>query len=114
MNTWMAASDMVGAPLEEMGENVRKASRVILCVSSTYEKSAYCMAEASMAMEYNKNMLVLIMEANYKPKNNPKLHPIVALPMRINCYNDEMLDASMEQIFREIEKGIGLWSDPFH
>ena len=102
---------MVGSPLEAMGENVRKASMVILCVSSTYEKSAYCMAEACMAMEYNKNRLVLIMEENYTPKNNPKLHPIVAMPMRINCYNDKMLDDSLGQIFKEIENGTGLRSD---
>ena len=89
-----------------MGEYLRKASMVIMCVSSTYEKSEYCMAEACMAMSQNKNRLVLILDEDYDPTKNDTLEPIVARPMRIECTTDEMLENTMEKIFGEIEKGI--------
>ena len=106
VHTWLDAYHMVGDPLQAMGEYVRKATLVILCVSSTYEKSEYCMAEAGMAMELKKKRLVLIMEANYDPTKNPKLHSIISGPMRINCCNDQELEGSQGKIFKEIEKHI--------
>ena len=110
----MAFYNMTGSPLTAMGEYLKKASMVIMCVSPSYEESEYCMAEASMAMEFKKKRLVLIMEDHYDPKNNITLHPIVALPMRIPCYNDQLLEGSMEQIFREIESGLAQRFDPVY
>ena len=108
VQTWMALADMTGAPVEAMGENVKRADMVIMCVSSAYEKSKYCISEACMAMEQNKNRLVLIMEQGYDPTRNSKMYPIVAEPMRINCYNDKLLTDNLEKIYKEIEKGIQL------
>ena len=105
---------MVGAPLAAMGEYLEKASMVLLCVSSTYERSEYCMAEAAMSMYLNKKRLVLIMEDKYDPTKNKTLHPVVSVPMRINCFNANMLDASLIQILREIENAIGQGYDLFH
>ena len=108
VETWLAMSDMVGGPLEAMSDNVKRASMVILCLSSSYEKSEYCLAEACMAMEQKKNRLVLIMEDGYDPKNSSTLFPIVAQPRRIKCYNDKMLQESLELIYREIEISMDL------
>ena len=104
--TWMSYYNMQGAPLTAMGEYLQKASMVIMCVSSSYERSEYCLAEACMAMERNKKRLVLILEKDYYPTRNNTLEPIVARPMRIECTTDEMLENYMEKIFGEIEKAI--------
>ena len=105
-DTWMSYYNMQGAPLAAMGEYLKKASMVIMCVSFSYEKSEYCLAEASMAMSRNKKRLVLILEEGYDPTRNEILDPIVTLPMRIECSTDKMLENSMEKIIGEIEKGI--------
>ena len=109
----MAAYNMVTTPLRAMSKYIKKADMVILCVSSGYEKSEYCVTEASMAMEYKKKRLVLIMEENYDPKKNEVLHPIVALPLRIKCGNDKQLEDSLEMIFKGIEAGLDQWFDVF-
>ena len=108
-DTWMAKFDMQGAPLTSMGENLDRASLVILCVSATYEASKYCLSEASMSFNGNKEMIVLIMKENYDPTRNKTLNPIVTLPMRISCFSDKHVEASLEKIFSEIENGIAKW-----
>ena len=104
--TWMAAYQMVEAPLKEMAENLEKASMVILCVSRSYESSQYCLSEASMAYNDRKQMLVLIMEERYDIMANIFLKPIVSIPMRKNCSSKAVINANLEHIFMAIEKGI--------
>ena len=106
IETWMAAFDMYGAPLTAMGANLKRAAMVMMCVSSSYEASKYCLSEASMGFNANKEMLVLIMEEHYDPTNNETLNPIVTLPMRKECFSAKKIEAALPSIFKEIERGI--------
>ena len=112
--TWMAIENMVGPPSTAMGVNVRDASLVILCLSSSYEQSEYCRAEAHLAMRFKKKRLVLVMEDKYDPMKNPTLSPILAEPRSFKCYNDELINSSIEKILLEIEQALGKRSAAFH
>ena len=102
----MAKYDMHGAPSTAMAEFVRKASLVMLCVSASYDESQYCRAEANMAMQLRKKLVVLVVDEKYDPMKSDKLFSILAEPMRINCCNDMQLVENTGKIFIEIEKAM--------
>ena len=104
IHVWMAKYDMAGSPAEEMSKNLKKSDIVILFLSQDYEKSQYCMAEANMAYQRNKPLVVLLMQQNYDPTENDELFTIISRSLRHRAYDKTSLVAEKDKIFMEVDK----------
>ncbi|KAL3855570.1 hypothetical protein ACJMK2_014777 [Sinanodonta woodiana] len=64
---WMDIDNMGGSTLEAMAEAVEKAHVVLICMSQKYKDSKNCKKEAEYAYQWQKEVVALKMEKDYKP-----------------------------------------------
>ncbi|XP_072028059.1 uncharacterized protein [Amphiura filiformis] len=99
---WMDIFDMSGNTLDAMAEAVETSSAFIMCATEKYKMSRNCRSEAEYAMELNKPIIPLRLEADYKPDG--WLGLALGKKLYFEFYSDDEMTTSMQKLIKEIEK----------
>ncbi|XP_064620815.1 uncharacterized protein LOC135483734 [Lineus longissimus] len=65
--TWIDVEQMEGSTLQAMAEAVEDSTIVLACVSEKYKDSPNCRSEAEYAYRMNKEIIPIMVQANYRP-----------------------------------------------
>jgi len=98
---WLDIDHMQGSTLQAMAEAVEKSQVVIVCMTRKYKESPACRLEAEYTVKLRKEIIPLMLEANYSPDG---WLGILLGSKLYYAFND---DHTFETKFIELAKGLG-------
>jgi phosphopantothenate-cysteine ligase len=104
-NVWLDVEQMEGSTLGAMADAVEGSRIVLVCVSRKYKESVNCRLEGEYAFQKKKEIIPLMMEANYSADG--WLGALMGTKLWFDCSSLDSLSTNLDQILRAIRKKLG-------